>query len=86
MTNTLACHNIKLITVKIFMKHFPVPNVVKLFKSVTYECSQLARMFAPHKFFQTSLTFASKAGAYLSVAHFRIRSRGGFFSCVCPFL
>jgi hypothetical protein len=42
------------------------PNVIKLFMSVIYECSQKARVFVPGKPFQLSLMFGGKAEAYLS--------------------
>ncbi len=41
-------------------------NVIKLFTTVIYECSQQTRVVVPSKPFQLSLMFADKAGAYQS--------------------
>jgi len=49
----------------------PLPNVLKLFTSVNYECSEKARVLVPGKPLKPSLMFASKAGLYSSEEPFR---------------
>ncbi len=44
-----------------FITLTPGPNFIKLFTAVSYEFSQLARVFAPGKPFQLSLLFLGEA-------------------------
>ncbi len=50
-------------------------GVIKLITSVSYECSQLAKLLVPDRLFQPSLMFVSEAGAYPSEAPFTMISQ-----------
>jgi hypothetical protein len=54
----------------LYLLVIPVANVIKLFMTVSYDFSILARAFVPGKPFHLSLMFLGKAGAYPSEAPF----------------
>jgi hypothetical protein len=61
----------------LFIKKFwPRANVIKLFADVIYKFSKYARVFVPGKFFQPSLMFVGKPGAYPIEEPFRCCTLG----------